>query len=87
MQLNEQFPAGIYNGGGIFFDQAQLGHDAVYGNADDYDGRHFRGLVDGQDEWNADSAYVKKEVTPEAMGEDDADGECEDAGELKLEKI
>lgn len=61
MQLSEQFPAGIYNGGGTFFDQAQLGHDVDYGNADD----DIRGRIDGQDESDVESTNVKREVTPE----------------------
>lgn len=62
VQLNEQFPAEFFNGGGDFFDQAQFGHDAG--------DESFRGKVDGQDEWDVESDDAKKEVTPEVKTEE-----------------
>lgn len=79
MQLNEQFPAGVYNGGGTFFDQAQLGHDVDYGNADD----EIRGRIDGQDEWDVESANFKREATPETKEESDPEGERENGDDSK----
>lgn len=86
MQLNEQFPAGIYNGGVTFFDQAQLGHDVDYGNPDD----DIRGRIDGQDESDVESTNIKREVTPED-GEEGESGNGDDSKryeyKLDFEKI
>lgn len=71
MQMNDQFPADIYNGGVSFFDQAQLGHDVGYGD------------TDGQDEWDVEN----RGVTPEVKKEGEVEAENEQEVKLKFEDI
>lgn len=71
MQVNDQFPADIYDGGVSFFDQAQLGHDVGYGD------------TDGQDEWDVEN----KGFTPEVKKEGKVETEHEQEVKLEFEDI
>lgn len=74
MQLDEQYPAGIYNGGGLFFDQAQLSRDV--------DGQ------DEWDVENADiKKEVTPEAKEEGEREDANESNHEHEGMLKPEEI
>lgn len=74
MQLNDQYPADMYSGGGTFFDQARLGHDV--------DGQ------DEWDVENAKiKREITPEAKEEGEREDADEFIHEHKGKLKLEEI